>query len=1337
MAFVLPPPNHPSRTAAPPVLPVRLAALGRLRRRTAAGAATFALVGTVAAALAAVGLVDVRWQLPPLARGAALCATLAACGVLARRLAAALRLPTDPLAVALALEARFPKLNDSLASAVSFLGEDPDDDRGVSPRFREAAVRRAERHAERYDFGHIVPRARCLKALAFGAVALLVAVPAALVDTARAQTAALRFVDPFGPHPWPARTRIELVAPKPLPARLPKGDVFELQFVVRGVIPDRAAVAFRLQSGEEFEEVYPLAPADPRAELPPGVSPGGPLAVVTARFEAARLHQSFDFRVAANDADTSWQTVAVVPPPRLVPLDGRASPQLHVTPPAYTGQRETNLPDGAGVIEVPAGTAIRLRAAADVPLARAALAYQGDRSAVERAAPFAPVGYLDPLAATGAGLLAGVVGADVPLTLSGDGKVMWGEFTPTFSGLYAVRLTDATGLSGVRLLEIRLTPDPAPAVSLLRPAPGRDPSMVVPQASLTVAVSAADRVYGLRRAFLEYRVGPSGRVRTIPLADLRPTARVLPAAVGPAAVLGPPQPPQYDAAFLLPVSSLLRDDGTPVRDGDVVFLRAAADDWDDVAVLKDPGRSGEVEVRIASREAIEAVIQRDLAAMRPELQRVREQQREATAQAAVRLQADGTAAPADRERLLAAEQSQRQVRGRVTDPAAGLRAKADALRELAAANDLPKSPTTDRLGVVAEELGRTADRDLAAVEALLGDARQKAATPPAKAGEPPPAAQPLARAARHQKAVEDSLSNLVDVLSHWGGAAELRGDARLLRDAVAREAEAADRLPGSVPPGRAPDALTPDQKADLDRAAARTDRLADQAGTLLGRARDLAAEKDKDAAAGRASAEAKLKEADDLAAKAGTLPQGTAERGGLEAKAEQTRSDAADHKTAAGRAAAEANAIRRAVDAAGGQSLPDELRQGGAAVRENRQGEAAGKERSAAARLERFAAGLTEQPTEAVPELARRWRSAADQADATAAAQDDLRRRAAEAARVPDADERGEELRRLAPEQQKLVEQTRDLVQRLTRDRADAAARDARAALDKAESARDDLENGADPTEAQRAAVEKLDEARDRLDRRTARADDQLADETRRRLSAQVTALLDRQKAAVAEAGRVQEVVLKGKRWTRPLLASYGDLEDRERALAGEVRGLADREFAQLAVFARVVTDAADAMEKAAGKAEARRQDALGADPDSAFDPDLEKGNHDRVTRPMALAVRRLEQVVEALKQDQPRPGRPPTAGGMPPPMPMGGPMPMAPRNGDAVPPLTQLKALRALQVELNERTAAFARANPDPAQLTDDAREELAEIEAAQRQLAELFQELAREFQPPAEEKP
>ncbi|MDB5310332.1 MAG: hypothetical protein JWO38_4534 [Gemmataceae bacterium] len=1317
MPIVLRPPSDK------PPLPNRLAALGRARRRVSIAAGAFALVGAVVGVvLVACGL-DAWLHLPPLARAFALVAALAAGGVVwLRAIGPGFRLPTEPLAVALELEGRFPRLNDSLASAVSFLDDRyRDEDLGVSRRLRVAAVRRAERMAERHDFDRLVPFGLCWRLFWMCAVVVGVAVPIGLWDTTRTATAAVRLADPFGTHPWPAKTRIDIVTPHQLPGRIPKGDAFELQFVVRGVIPERAAVTFRVAGGDEFEEVYPLAKADPKnpTALPPGVTANGPVAVIGAKLDPNRLSHDFQFRIRANDADTSWLSVAVVPPPRLIPLDGRASPQLRVVPPLYTGMPPLELPDGAAVVEVPVGTVVSIRAAADTRLAGAVLAYLGDRSTVERTAGLAPVGLLNPIGGLGAQLLAEGIGADVPLTLSGDGKVMSGTFTPSVSGMYALRLTDETGLCGTRLIELRLTPDPAPGVSLLRPAAGRDPPVVVPEASITVHVAAEDKVYALRTAALEYRVGREGPVRTIPLPDA--TAAVTGAA-------GRLHPARYESVVVLPVASFLRGDGTPVRDGDVIVLRAAADDWDDVSVLKEPGRSGEVEIRVATREAIEAFLQKELAGLRPDLLRAREHQRDAAQKTAdTKPQPDGTLAPADREKLFAAEQLQRQTRGRVADPRDGLRARAEMLRELTRVNKLPKSNTTDRVEAVADELARLPDR-LDAIESQLGEARQQAGQPP-KAGQEKAVPRLLTQAGRQQKAVEDGLTILLDLLSQWGGAGEIRGDARMLRDGVLREAGVADKMPDKVPPGKAPDTLATEQRGELDRAAGKLDQLADQANGLLGRAARLAAEKRKQAAEAGAAADAKEKEAEDLRKKAAALPPGTPDRNTLERKAATLKDEAAETRSAGTRATAEAEALERGVKEAGGQALPDDLRKAAEAMRNDRQAEAAALDRSAAARLDRLAGSLTEQPADTIPELAKKRAKAANEFDELAGEQDDLRKRAEEAGRIKDAEKRADELKRLAPEQQKLIDQTRDLVQRLTRERADEAAKDARAALDKMESARDDLERGDDPATAQKDATGKLDAARDKLDSAVAKAPRELTDEKRRKLFNQVKALLDRQAAAVAEADRIQVKVLAEKKWPRPLLMSTVDLEDRERALSTEIRVLADREFADLPVFARVVQDAADAAEKAADKIKARRQDALDADPDAAFDPDLEKTNNARVRRPMSLAVLRLEQILDALKTDDPTAKKDEKKDG---PTPEAGPTPPQPSpggTGDVIPPLAQIKALRALQADLNQRTAEFAKSHPDPDKFADEDREDLKELEQAQREITALFEKMAQLF--------
>jgi hypothetical protein len=74
-------------------------------------------------------------------------------------------------------------------------------------------------------------------------------------------------------------------------------------------------------------------------------------------------------------------------------------------------------------------------------------------------------------------------------------------------------------------------------------------------------------------------------------------------------------------------------------------------------------------------------------------------------------------------------------------------------------------------------------------------------------------------------------------------------------------------------------------------------------------------------------------------------------------------------------------------------------------------------------------------------------------------------------------------------------------------------------------------------------------------------------------------------------------------------------------------------------------------------------------------------------------------------------------------------PPPSGGRGQDMVPPLAQLKILKALQAELNQDTAEFARAHPDVAKLTDDERDQLKDLEQAQREIAALFEEMARLF--------
>jgi hypothetical protein len=1336
MALLLRPPTE--REA----LPDQLADLGRARKRVAVAAGVFALVGTAVGIVTVAGILDAALHLGALARALVLVLLLVACGVVwVRGVARAFRYRTDALAVALELEDRFPLLNDALASAVSFLGTGdeaaandlrPPRPKGVSNRLTAAAVRAAERKAGRVPLDSIVPTGRCWRAFWLCFAALAVAVPLSLWNSARAATVVARIADPFGAHPWPTKTQIAVLSPEQFPARVAKGEPFEMKFAVRGHLVGPARVQVRVHGGSDSEEAFPLAASsDPKHEG---------AAVVTVRFDPARVSSSFAVRVLANDAETDWLEVTVVPPPRLVPLDGRPSPQFHATPPAYTNVAPGDLAAGAAVVEVPTGTALKFRAATDVKVSAAVLVPTDDRSAVVNAAPLAFLAHTDPVAAIAAQGLADRVAADIPVTISGDGTRLSADFLPTLRRAdgqpttYALKLTDETGLTGTVHLKILLTADPVPVVTLVRPQPGFDPPVLTPTASLTVRATATDnQLYGVRDTFIEYRVGRDGRAQRLFLSRVpNVSVAALAGLTGAAPVAHLPQSPVVEVARTVPVAAFLRDDGTPVREGDLLIVRAAADDWDDVNALKGPGRSvAEMEIRVASAETIEAWLQKELAGFRPELVRLREQQREAKQKVLdVAPLPGGAVSAADRDKLVAAEQIQKQVRGKVGDARDGLRARAELLRATVAANGLPKSPTTDRVDVVATELGRTADRDLGTAEQHLADAKQLASQPP-QPGQEGPLADHLRRTARHQKNVEDTATALLDLLSQWGGAGEIRGEARALRDSILRQLAANERLRELVKEGK-PKPTEAEQR-ELDRAADKADQAATQASELIARAAKLAGVKDAQAADLRAQADAKDAQATELRLRAADTTN-PVEKSALAAQADAAAATATDLRAQADRAAAEAAALRKGITAAEGDDLPADLRRAADRLRKNQQSAAGDLMRGAVKRLDGLAGALAETDPDAAPELAKKpkaLKGAADQLDALANAQEELRKRAEAAAKITDPQKRQDALKELAKEQDQLIERGRELLQKLTRDRADDAARDARAALDRMEAARDDLEKGLNPNRAQADAVERLDAARDRLDAAAAQAGRQLSDEKRRKLADQVKALVERQRAAVAEAKRVHAEVARAKGWDRALLTSYSDLESvREKEIAVEVRKLGETEFAPLPVLARLLRDSAAAIDLACERVKARCDSAdLGA-----FDAELEANLDRKVLRPMELALRRLEQLADALKPDDPKKG-PNGGNGNKGPNPGGGNNPGANPGGagggqqDLIPPLAQLKVLRALQAELNERTAQFAKDHPDVTKLTKDERAELKELEDTQREITELFEKMAQLF--------
>jgi hypothetical protein len=276
---------------------------------------------------------------------------------------------------------------------------------------------------------------------------------------------------------------------------------------------------------------------------------------------------------------------------------------------------------------------------------------------------------------------------------------------------------------------------------------------------------------------------------------------------------------------------------------------------------------------------------------------------------------------------------------------------------------------------------------------------------------------------------------------------------------------------------------------------------------------------------------------------------------------------------------------------------------------------------------------------------------------------------------------------------------------------------------------REQLEQGNAPTpKQQEEALDRLENAKDKLDAEKKQDQEQLLRERAEELLKEFQGLYERQKAAVEEAGRIQDAAVRAKKWERPLLASLSDLAEREKVLGEEVRRFAEKKLDGLKVFDRMARQAADQMDAAAARLRDRKDDALTADP-AAFDPESETAAGEVVRRPMRNALRRLQQILDSLKPDDKKKDKPPAAGGGGGGS-GGGGGEGGPQGGNGVPPLAQLKALRDWQAEINERTAAFAKAHPDRDKLTDDEKDELKELEKAQKDIAELFEQLLPLFQ-------
>jgi hypothetical protein len=1393
----------------------RLAALRRRIWLVASFRGTAALVAVVLFTLVCVGLVDWRLHLPGLVRAFVLVALLAGSGLIVRRLLwQPLSEPTDDLSLALRVEERYPGLNDALASTVQFLGQATIPD-GESASMRREAVRRALGRLGGLDFQRVVDTRGLLPAGLCSLAAVVPAVALTLLAPAVARTAALRLALPFAAIEWPRKTSLELDT---VTKRIGRNRDYRLRGVVHGVIPKEVVVELSHEGFPPQRRTFAVKPDDNSFVM---------------HLRPNEVHRNFRFRITANDAVTPEFSVEVLPLPVLVPLDGKPSPQLRLDLPRYTDlPSPQHLAPGTGNIDAIAGTVVTLRAAADRPLRRAWIEYQPELAQTPAALFLAPLGSTIPPGAVASLRLGRSVYQPVQATLAPDRRRFHVTFRPAAHGSYILHFEDENDLANSRTFELRLRPDPAPVVRIERPSPSRDMlGTVLPSAELPLQVAVEDLQFAIRTVWLEYRTvrgqesgvrgqesgGTDEAPRQLLLYDHRlGLARDAAAWTGPGILAAPvprlrPQRLEFDRT--LPLRAIRHRDGTPLKEGDVVVLQACADDFDDVSVGKEPGRSPSVEVRIASRAEFDSRINQEQGTVQQELVRLHQKQRDAlervqkieermrkgrqmvpeqeAAQAedaaqrardevareedraeragteaerekhrqraaelrqrADRLTKEATELRKQAQQLAEAEELQQQINQRIGDDKEGLRAEVDRLRQTLRHNGQERSNAMDRMSAVARELDRLAEKELNQIEPKLASARKmeemldektrkerqaeleaRARQADREAAAAEARAKKLAEQAEQASQAASKSDDQAEAARKQAEARRLGDEARKARQEAAEKRAAAERDRQDA--RRPADPQRPRQ--ELAEARQRQQEVEKSLDALLQDLEPWSSTREVKNEAARLLQEQKEAQAQLEALQHKGLTGKSPEELTREEKADLEGLDDAQkrladraqklldrmERMAADRAEKDNQTARELLGAqqeARKGNLAGKMKAAQQSIQRNKLNEAKQQQGQALAELQKLVKNLEDRREAELDRLIRKLRQAEKQVEALMDEQERLQKKIREANKIPDKAKRDEELKKLARQQRALREKTREVLQQLSRLRNERARQALGQAGESMDEAAQQLGGGKGDDEKQEDALDRLDETRRELERERKRAEEELGREQLARVADTIKRLRDRQQGHSDEARRIQDAVQERKGWSRGLRASVRDLGQNQTGLAQETESVVKKDLTAVPVFARLLERSARAMRKAGDRfAGMVRQ----APPPEAL-PDAE------AARWQTEALRGLQRLLDAIKEqqgDDPRPlSQPGGAGG-------DDDGPQGSQGDDSLPPMAQLKLLRALQKEVNDRTKAFTEKHPDPSKLDAKARAELQEIQREQKEVADLLEHLTR---PPGEE--
>jgi hypothetical protein len=643
------------------------------------------------------------------------------------------------------------------------------------------------------------------------------------------------------------------------------------------------------------------------------------------------------------------------------------------------------------------------------------------------------------------------------------------------------------------------------------------------------------------------------------------------------------------------------------------------------------------------------------------------------------------------DKVVEAEQIQKQIRERVgSQRDEGLRHELGKLQQLLRDNKMTDTEAQEKVALLKGELDRLAQQELQQIEPQLAEVRKEIASTEKKTDkkeavekkDDKAAKDALERAARLQQDAKKALDELVKAMAPWSSLQQIRAEAgdiynkqkalkQDLEDLQAKkqEMDKTDLTPGQREVEEKDFKEKMNEKADLQDNLAK--RMDDLVNTMREKQKERLRQQDPDSAKRLADA-AKLAEDNRLPAKMHDL--------------------ARDMKD---------------------QSAPKQS--------------TIQKQEKNLDKLEKVVEALEGKQKDVAERLQKKRRDAEKEIERLTKKMKELDKKLQDANKIANEEERLQKRKELAKEHEQLKEELQKEARELARLQEQRASNDLNRAAEDVEKAAKKLQQGDNAEEEQKNAQEDIKQAKQDFQE----SEDELAREQLAKIADKLQGLKERQDAAVERSEEFQKKLLAKKLWTDELADSLGGDALSQRGIAKEVQSLKEK-LKQAKVFEHLLERAATAMDEAARTMDERKNEGLAdrGDPKLAEqlkqeELDNEGKRHAETVKYQKQAVRRLDNLLDAIKQElakkeeepKPKEEQQPNQGEQQ-------EQPRA-RAGDGIPSVAQLKALRAEQLDVNQQTKDFAERHPDAARLTQDQQKELKQIQEDQGRLMELFQQL------------